>query len=139
MRKGCSNKPKLKHRLHMRKMLLLLCVLLAVIVIAFNNLFFLSFGRTSTAIIDEVAISDIFVENGTVTISGDLISSGSIFKGYHHEIVEGSLYIRIDRALPKTLEKNSGRFSLVIETGIPEIQSIYIADDVDKRLVWEAH
>lgn len=105
-------------------------VLLIIIVVV-------SFVRTTNvAAIYELNISDVIVNDDSINISGDFISSGSVYRGYNLEQIDDSLILTIERSLP--FGRFKGDFSIKAKHDMSGIKVVYLADEKERKTIWRA-
>lgn len=110
-------------------------VFTTIIIVVFIGAIISILVQTSPASLDEVSIKKVLVKDESVTISGEFISSSSVYRGHTFKTDGDSLYVEIKKSLPNLLHKNGG-FSLVVSLDTSPINKVYLMNGDDKLLIW---
>jgi hypothetical protein len=97
---------------------------------------YISNQSVRTAAISEISLRLIELKDDKLIISGDFVSSASGFKGFDYRIDDKSIIIHINKAL--THKELPSNFSFCVHIDNTVVNAVYIVDDYDRLLIWEA-
>ena len=85
-----------------------------------------------------IYISESKVSEQSISLTGGIIDSASLYKGYKVDYRDHTLYVQIQGSL-LSLQKSSGEFHLNIKNEYKDLHKIYIqgSDQTKLELVWE--
>ncbi|MBD7967472.1 hypothetical protein [Paenibacillus gallinarum] len=85
-----------------------------------------------------IYISESKVSEQSISLTGGIIDSASLYKGYKVDYRDHALYVQIQGNL-LSLHKSSGDFHLNIKNKYKDLHKIYIqgSDKTNLELVWE--
>lgn len=92
--------------------------------------------KSAPASLDELALKGVSVEDGAVTITGEFVSSASVYKGNTYTVDGDSLYVEVQRGLSNIFNRN-GEFSFKVNVDMTRITQIYFVSGEAKKLIWE--
>lgn len=118
----------------MTKRMILITISIVMLIVVGGVVGTMFFSKTLNS--NNIAITEVIVEDKDISIKGNLTDSAISYKDYEVSSTENKLYIKI-KGSGLTLGKKDGSFNIAIDSEeYGEIDEVYLQDEKNTRRIW---